>query len=1307
MSYAPPANPGKRRTSFFGFKNKNLPPLTPVTNQSDSSPKTASPKLQKRRTRFSTPWDSSTDLAKTDSHDESKAHASQALPGNPSVSTASGGSYQGGSLQSHIHRPSLASRKSSRPSNIFGSLKSLRIGDDDEKPPLTATSTTSSTQSASTTWNEFGYLEQSIDVHRSRYVLRHGEVQISSKWLMNKKEYMVLTDTHLVRFKNQTKAFEAFPTISTTPARGSVSRHMSTHSRDSSHEAQSFGSDSSGEKDLGLPLAQIVAVQLPEESRSGNVLEIAYLEGDAAQGVFLTVALHNSDDRDYWLQTLRGAANTARLADAEPVPASFTEYAARVVEREEDYSPRAFKIYKMVKRASTRFGRVSADDSIKIAPFVCLLVIGVHKIHMIQLPKSVQRGSTPSLSDLGEGYSHGILTLTLISVSGKDDSFFLTFRAPFHSARSYQLSSLAAPEIALALKARDKALRPQWTSFPYLYNGPSPFEDEIRLDGEEPVGEYDGWSEALTAFSVAYGINSYVFRYSIEDEGEDAPRFILYPPNRSQRVNYTHLELLAVMRSLRYNESFGTLDFSRVSLDELNELYDTQGQDYLCQYQKTGAPIGVSFDDQCRATMLVSEIRALAASNRKLRRVDFSSTVMSHTSAPDDKPSSGSGIFEALYPICHKQSTNVDWFAVNNVALMERDLEYLISLLAERACHVRGLEVGSCSLTDHSFQLVLDTLKVQANTLEALVLSANSNRVIQTQLSRSLDAFTFIRKLDLSHMTINCVSEPLLGFETLKRWRLEDLNLAGTRLNDESISDLCSYLSHRQSEVLKTLLLSTCGLTASKVADIMEAMTTPGIARPLLLDVSNNPLTSTGHDRLVGAVAKNLTPTYLSMCCFDYEHEEMFSELLFAFAGNRSTRSLDLAQVSLPGEANDTTIAALTELLRDNRTLQELDISGEESRLDATRFGPGFARALSGLKRNLTLRSIKLEYQKLGVPGASALAEVIRENKTLEELYCQHNDITMSGFVNITNAVQVNKTLLYLSSLEEGRESQLHEMKNQIREARTRTDGRVMSPQKKSSGLRRSMAKVGAMDLASTYATSRKTPPVPQWTSQDEQHAYRVIAEGWEGHIRRLEGFLERNRRLARGEELFEDEGFQTRPGTSGSLSNVLEKVANDSTPRDEKHAELSMAMTDCGQSSAVVSLMHLVEDPFQTIPNKTSHGTSRAEVAASSNSSLQAPPSFLADSSRSQSYRSTNSDVPSLSDDVDRTPLFEKSDPFPTANATPRGAILRSTTETSTNTTSTSSAESPGFEMRLPVNQGKWDGRPAYDSLPPPPPKD
>jgi len=193
--------------------------------------------------------------------------------------------------------------------------------------------------------------------------------------------------------------------------------------------AQDSQSDHSGDTAAGIPLEQIVAAYQPDEIRHSISLDVSYIDNDTGQGSTIAMQFVDVEERDSWSGSIRNAANKARLLDADPIPMKQAEYAARVVEREQDYDVKNFTIYKIVMRSVARSNsRLSTDESSKAAAYVGFLVIGMHKLHLIPLPKNTGRFSSPSLTDLNEGGSFGVLSLTRIAVSPLDDSFSLTFR---------------------------------------------------------------------------------------------------------------------------------------------------------------------------------------------------------------------------------------------------------------------------------------------------------------------------------------------------------------------------------------------------------------------------------------------------------------------------------------------------------------------------------------------------------------------------------------------------------------------------------------------------------------------------------------------------------------------------------------------------------------------------------------------------------------------------------------------------------------------------------------------------------------
>jgi hypothetical protein len=74
-------------------------------------------------------------------------------------------------------------------------------------------------------------------------------------------------------------------------------------------------------------------------------------------------------------------------------------------------------------------------------------------------------------------------------------------------------------------------------------------------------------------------------------------------------------------------------------------------------------------------------------------------------------------------------------------------------------------------------------LRAQENTLEALDLSSNSFRISPTIFDSQLGVFGYLTKLNLSHLAVSAGSEPILSFETMQGWRLQELILSGTHLN--------------------------------------------------------------------------------------------------------------------------------------------------------------------------------------------------------------------------------------------------------------------------------------------------------------------------------------------------------------------------------------------------------------------------------------------------------------------------------------------------------------------------------------------
>lgn len=153
----------------------------------------------------------------------------------------------------------------------------------------------------------------------------------------------------------------------------------------------------------------------------------------------------------------------------------------------------------------------------------------------------------------------------------------------------------------------------------------------------------------------------------------------------------------------------------------------------------------------------------------------------------------------------------------------------------------------------------------------------------------------------------------------------------------------------------------------------------PGKARDLHLDVSENYIEQ--HlDQLTNAIANGLAPSSLTIRLLEFEEEADFRNMVHALAVNNTIRHLDISRASLPCEASAETCQALERMFAENTSLEWLDISGEDSRLETTKLGVGINKALRGLQKNSTMRVllIKCKYPNLTTIHSNANTLKIR-----------------------------------------------------------------------------------------------------------------------------------------------------------------------------------------------------------------------------------------------------------------------------------------------------------------------------------------
>ncbi|KAJ5139256.1 uncharacterized protein N7515_004104 [Penicillium bovifimosum] len=1104
-------------------------------------------------------------FGRSHSHNRGSNTAHIRRPGTAGSDTAG---WAASTVSNETPRPRRKSLQKKRTS-VFGSLRSLHSHEDDD--PLSASPSVGDEQSMNGPRNGIW----------SSAILHHGEVQMTGGMWRKKSQYLVLTDTHIIRFKNQSKAADVFSSIPVSYTRAPAAHRQSVASISSLQDMQHMAT---GDSSAGIPLNSIIAVYMLEDARLSPSVEVAYLDERTHKSTLVQMQTSDLQELNLWMVGIRQAAQMARANFPMAFTKGSVEYVTRMLEHERDYDPEVFRMFRVIQIASSKsITRSSSDDLTKLSPTGCYLAIGAHKLHLLPMQKTTNRSSAVSLSDWESGTSFGLMNMTGLSMEYGDDSLHLTFRVPLKKSFNVFLASVHSVEVACWIRQHTEYLRPLWTRQPYEFLVPKDLQNDDNFPPVELNEDYGCFDRTLVAYSASYDIDTSNIRYTIDSECEDAPCFRLLKP-ASPRARYQALELIAVMRALRYNEFFRSISFRGINLDALQGLRDAHGVDTDVHLDRGGCFVHIP--GQADLSVLSQEVRALALKSKWLRRLDFSYCLTRVPTQTLDKSvrDPGCGIPEAIFPVCRRELTSVDWVVLNGIKLGESDLDYLVDAASQRRSHLRALEVGDCGLSVHDLDLILSTIIAQEATLEAINISGVQGRLNPDVLQQYIGYFGQIRKINLSRISRTSGDDPLITAEMLFNWRLEELALSRTAVNRETVDAIATYLASDRSRNLRVLRLDQCGLTGEDVAMFMHSMTDgPHASRSLHLHVNENRL-DTGCSHIFNAITKNQTPSHLSMRMIDFKKEDHFRQLVESVRTNTTLKFLDISKASLPYDASPETCRALQLMLEENKTLEALDISGDNAHLDVARFGIGLNLALTGLKKNTSLKVLRIEHQKLGLQGANTLASVLEENDSLREVHCENNDINLQSFTVLVNGLQCNHSLLSLSCMTRDRVMSLDKVRREVDNVRREASNSHQTLTGNS--IRRSLyAAMSVGQGAHVHKLSKAPPPKvvsalenSPFANHNVELVLQSLNQRWDAEVARLNRYLLRNYNLAHGIENVEDDDAASdgRPATAASLGTMLDNLKFEvsvsadeirASPPDESPASLRLSETCDSQS--------------------------------------------------------------------------------------------------------------------------------------------
>ena len=387
---------------------------------------------------------------------------------------------------------------------------------------------------------------------KSQHVEGAAPLETDSHLLKTKTPYLVVTTDYIVKMKSRADAVALFPVLA---AEG--------HKRESSH--------STPEPTLVIPVAAIVSVILAESTRPSFGFEVWWKNPLSGNLFFHSDFFFSQPTECYAHMSHITRAMRATQQD-ENATARQNQDVEGMLNRlnaaeEPRFHHRKPEIFPVVPRGTTRKEYIHKVEDASKKPqegSAFYLVVGTYLCHLVE----VQRGKGGD--QVCKHKSYGLVTLELFNGEWMvhEERFNITFRDPFKPPVVLQLASRHYRRIIRVFGTADRFLKPSW---PPLWQSREIFHVSGLKETQYLVAREDFGSFKQTLDAYLAGYHCETVDWEINWKTRFAPEFRLLPAKHGA---YSPLQLLAVLRALRYNDYFNSLSFRGVDLSVLYGLED-------------------------------------------------------------------------------------------------------------------------------------------------------------------------------------------------------------------------------------------------------------------------------------------------------------------------------------------------------------------------------------------------------------------------------------------------------------------------------------------------------------------------------------------------------------------------------------------------------------------------------------------------------------------------------------------------------------------------------------------------------------
>ncbi|XXH05118.1 hypothetical protein Hte_011542 [Hypoxylon texense] len=840
----------------------------------------------------------------------------------------------------------------------------------------------------------------------STTVIKSGPLQPENSILKSRKEFLVLTPLALIKFRSRSAAVERFPQI--TASNTTIGALSPVDSTSSLKDYASSG-------ELYVPLEKIVSAFNDEGTRPSFGIEVWWSDQKKATFACLQLDFSLPDDRDEWLKQIRHTIKirTKSILE-EPTPSDVELQLKQVLGPQQKDGQ--VEIYPVIPRRPYTIARANSNEAkkswrdnssfyIAFAKNICILAQFTRT--------SAGQKVNPNLVQFG------LVTLSKVNIILNDERFDLVFRIPLEKPRKLELSSRHHRSISSKLYRADTYLKPAWPLWTR--------REVFCIDGEAPQmplpnGEdYGGFMTTLEAFIQGY--NCAPVEWTVQWKGvRHPPQFCLLEPKGQPK--YTALQLLAVFRALRFNDFFKSLSFRDIDFASISGAFDNSSRlESTVWLSRTGkrSLTRPEFELVENSSVLFQEIVALLLGSESIRHVDLSNVLSRDITAPPSEscqsassPSNrGCEVVPPIILLWKSLQTRCNSISLDGNPLGVSDIAGLSRVLQNRPDFLKTFSISRCRLDENALALLWEGLHEQRATIESIDVSHNMCRIEAARVSETLQDASKLRHLNLAGSIKGNLDGPLFrpwsATSSLELWHLEELDLSGWKVNFDTLCGIMKFVELEESRSLRRLTLINCGVSGEMATGIFCRL---GAGRDMHLSLSENPL-EVGSTDWIDLIHGNEAPRMLHLDMIQFQHESNFNRLLKALAQNKTIEFLSMVGTGPPNRASSKTSEVLSSFFESNDTLRFLDLSGYSGKLEDAHLGWGLSGAMGGLKKNMTLRQLRVRNHDIGAAeDVSELCRVLAANKGLAMFDCQNNNFNHHQFAKIVHALSFNNQII-------------------------------------------------------------------------------------------------------------------------------------------------------------------------------------------------------------------------------------------------------------------------------------------------------